>query len=179
MLDNLTKDVHISLVSWDRLFRLLKQFECLLRSGDIRRRYVWTCLGGHRLWTMQRRVSCWSASLYEKRWREVVAFLRRFDPLLPLLAETWVQARFATGKAGDTGLDDTDQAQARWAGEEAQGLHSFVPAVITEAFQSSWFCHYCGAISLLEGFPTKLAEWCAACRCHDCLHDLVPPYSLR
>ena len=117
MLDHLTEDVQISLASWDNIFRRLNQFECLLRIGDNRRMYVWTCLRGHRLWNMQHRSIRWSASLYEKRWREVVAFVRQLNPLLPTLAETWVQAEFASGKAGDTGLEDTDQARATRAGE--------------------------------------------------------------
>ena len=179
VIDNLTKDAHQSMHGWDTFFTQLKQFESLLRSGDHRRTYVWTCLRGHPLKTQEHRFSRWSSSLYEARWREVCAFLRHLVPLLPTLCATWDPQKFKSGRSGDAGIEQPCQEQARERQEEVEGMRKFDPGSITKSLRSSFFLNYCSMVLFLDDVPTKMAEWSEGCRCHGCLHKILSPYLLK
>ena len=80
IVDNMLADVHTSMPGWDEFYASLKNLEAMLRIEERRNRFAWT-LRGTRYEHHTRKLNEWSYSLYEKRWREVCTFVRKFNPL--------------------------------------------------------------------------------------------------
>ena len=75
--NNANQDVHTVLNWWNEFFSRLKHFEALLAIPERRKRFQHTCVRGSALEPQSYKLDNWSQRLYEKRWREVVAFLKR------------------------------------------------------------------------------------------------------
>ena len=80
--NNLEEDVHLHLVHWNAFWLELKNFEALLLSRDRRKRFLNTCVIGSSQQHLGHMLNKWSQTLYEKRWKCVVAFLKHLCPLM-------------------------------------------------------------------------------------------------
>ena len=85
VVDNLNHDVHKALQHWDNIYGQLKQFEHLLRNGDSRRIFCWTCLHARAPESVNAKFKLFKASLYEARWYDVLRFLKKLPSLLQSL----------------------------------------------------------------------------------------------
>lgn len=183
-IDNLTLDVHKALGAWPDFYRQLEHFEALLRgnSGDRRRLYVWTCLRESVYAAREPAFDRFSATLYEGRWREVVNFIRKLQPLLFVLSATWDHNKFLRGggvTSGDAAAPDGPQGPTQaHARQERQEASSFDPAVTATALRGSFFSHYCQMTLLIEEVPVRLAQWAEGCSCHSCLYDVLSLYKI-
>ena len=95
--DNTNKDTHESLLFWDEYHAGLKQYEVLFRTPGLRDRYLWTCVRGGAHEYLTAHIQDWSHSLYEKRWREVVAFTKDLIKILAGVHATWDKEKFTRG----------------------------------------------------------------------------------
>jgi hypothetical protein len=95
-INNINVDVRTCLSYWDSFWDQLKNFEGLLNVGERRRRFVWTCVKGSPLADQSHKLNKWSAELYEKRWRCVLAFLKHLAPLLNIFRVCWDERMFAS-----------------------------------------------------------------------------------
>lgn len=95
--NNLCHDVHINLDHWAEFWDSLKNLEGLVCDSDRLRRYAWTCLQGGPFENWEKRMLKFRGSLYEKRWREVVGFLKQLDAFLPVLAKTFDVYKYNQG----------------------------------------------------------------------------------
>ena len=89
IIDNLTEDVHLSLSYWDRFFSQLKCCEAICRVEERRQRFVMRCLRGSTRARRELKVENCKGSLYDKRWREVVHFIKEFNKVKVVYALAW------------------------------------------------------------------------------------------
>ena len=94
IVSNMLADVHNSMSWWPPFMKKLKQFEALLRPEERRQRIKWTLLRNSEFEQYEDKFNHWSASLYEKRWHEVVVFLRKLHRLMPILCLVWDEHKF-------------------------------------------------------------------------------------
>ena len=92
--NNLNTDVHISLSYWATFYSQLKNVSGLLNHAGRRRRYVATCIRGSRFENEEHKFKRWSATLYEKRWRCIIAFLKHLVPLLGILQSSFSAEKY-------------------------------------------------------------------------------------
>jgi hypothetical protein len=83
--DNAQSLVHTELEHWAVFWREIKNWEALLGSPERMRRYIWTCVRRSKYAWAENKLLGFSATLYEKRWKEVVNFLKAFNPLLNVI----------------------------------------------------------------------------------------------
>ena len=76
VLDNLTSDTHRHLKHWPAYHASLKNLEAFLSYRFRRERFTRWCLRGTPHACREQDFANWSKTLYDKRWREVVAFVR-------------------------------------------------------------------------------------------------------
>ena len=175
IVDNLTADVHSSMPMWSDFYGKLKQFEALLRADDRRQHFVWTCLKGTSLERFRRKFRRFRHSLYESRWREVVGFLKRLVPLLPILYEAWDQRKFDVhAKTGDK-----RRKRPRADMDEPKKMHAFDASIISGCLRDSYFGSACRMMLAIEEVPTRLASWAEACPCHGDAFAKLSPYHCR
>ena len=173
---NISKDVHTKLKYWPTFFKHLKNFGALLSGlqGDRRRRFIWTCLRGtaHQA---SKRLDKWSATLYEARWGEIVAFLKRFSKVLHLFRQGWDHEKYLRG------VDNVDAPQGAQGSHDEPGpapartdAHGeFDPQAITAAIRCNLFNCYVAFILLADRVvERRLASWGEGCSCHEPLFAL-------
>ena len=131
---------------------------------DQKRRAAWTCLRGIPLSWAKRLFDECSATLYEKRWKEVVTFLRALTKLLPILAKTYDHDRYFKGV--DRGSDEQGSGKQREEGEKQRGSPKFDPRSLTPLLHSALFSTYCVMAILGENATSKIASWGESCPCH-------------
>ena len=180
--DNALSEVHKNLVHWPVFFASLKNFEGLLRKPQRRRRLVWTCLHGRRYQKLSVYFKNFSASLYEKRWKEVLRFLRALIPLLKPLALCWDQALYVSGvdyqglKAPD---GDAINADDEPDGERDHDGLIFDPSRLTRDLRDPIFPVYAQAQNHAERVSNKLTEHFGCCPCHRSMALLLSPGNRR
>ena len=152
---NLLKEVHTALPFWREIWEELKNLEALLNWNFRHRRYIATCLKGTAFEGMSSHFEAFSQSLYEARWHEVANFIRKVEPLLPVLRSTWDSQRFQN--ADDNGAGDV-RAPA--------GAAAFNPDRLSQSLWSPKFAARFGLLGKLETFPEQLAGWAEDCPCH-------------
>ena len=96
LIHNMEQDMHEHLDHWDRFFKMLKVLEWMLRDDERRRRYRATCLIGSYARYDDMFVK-FSASLYDKRWKEVSNFIRVVNKLVPIMRMTFSLRLFLMG----------------------------------------------------------------------------------
>ena len=136
--NNLSADVEKSLEWWQDYFAQLKNVEALLGTAERQRRLQWTCFR-HRFPQHEAAFEKFGGSLYEKRWHEVVRFIRAFRPLLPLLHLGWDQERYERG-VGPHG-DPIGKIT---------GSVAFSPGDLSKSLRSPLFWRYTDMVLCLE-----------------------------
>ena len=129
--NNLSADVEASLSGWSDYYTHLKNFEGLLGMPERRRRLQFTCFKD-RLSQHQDAFTTFKASLYEKRWHEVVRFIRVLRPLLPLLHLGWDQSSYE-----NVSVDEHSVPSAK-----ATGRTAFSTSELTKSLHSALFWRY-------------------------------------
>jgi hypothetical protein len=176
--DNANVDANKSMVGWKPFFEELKQLEALLRSGERRRRYKWTCLRGTRWERFVRLFDNFTGSLYESRWHEVVYFLKQVTPLLRILCLSFNAARFLSGTdAAGEGTDQCSRSRAR--ADTSQGMSQFDAAKFEHSIQGAQFHHFANMVLALDSLPTDFAQKLSLCPCHSSLTAEVDGFKAR
>ena len=164
MFDNLLEDAHAAMPDWDDFYTQLKNIESMLRVPERRQRFLWT-LGGTRYEHRQASMKHWSHSLYEKRWREVCNFVKRFQPVRKWMTAAWSESRYVRG-VDNTGSLRVEQARVQAQREDQQNISSFSPSFLTTALQSPRFHLFFEMVLLTESVPPDLAQEAEICPCH-------------
>ena len=163
---NITKDVHSSMAHWPDHFKQLKQFEALLKVPERRQRYVASCLMGTPAEPLARRFKQFGHSLYEARWREVVAFIKALNELLPILCKTWDYEKYiAYSDSKSEARQSQNEAQDR--ADKAAHLVEFNPQKLTGTIHSGLFFLFNEMILHVEKVPSRLAQRLEICVCHE------------
>jgi hypothetical protein len=171
--DNAQSLIHTELEHWNEFWLELKVFEGLLGCPERMRRYMWTCVRGTRLAWTEDKLNGFSATLYEKRWKEVVNFLKQLRPRLNLIHKTWNQAKYLQGVDGDrNAFEPTAQEKSAHA-----GLPSFDPHALTGLLQGSMFPVYGVMVLIAENATVQLATWAESCPCHEPLFAKLSRYN--
>ena len=131
--DNVNSATHTSLAFWDTFHGMLKALEGLLRIEERRQRFVVSCLTG-KYARYRGKFEVFNASLYEKRWREVVSFCKSLGPLLIPLAIAWDEGKYLRG-VDTTGQGRETQHRVQCDAEETSGIWSFEPKKVTSALK--------------------------------------------
>lgn len=160
---NMLAEVHTSMSHWDAFWQQLKLMERLLKWEHRRRRYVWSCVTGTLFANREALFERFSATLYDKRWHEVVKFCGALRPLLPILKATWDSQKFASGCAPG----DVDAGQSALKATADEGGAEFDPQMVTAVLKDKLFPLYLALLLELEVLPEKLSSWAEGCSCHD------------
>eukprot|EP00971_Amphidinium_carterae_P352670 6492698-Amphidinium_carterae.1 len=160
IIHNLLASAHSQLTWWDEFYGRLKNCERFLHLQENRDRFAATCLqhrpGFHQHIHVMKR---WSHTLYEKRWHEVVEYLREFVHILPVLQLGWNRDRFTNYV--DTAATRTSEGD----GDEVLGL-LFDADMLSETLQNMLFAAYAHALLAIDGLLEELGTWCSFCVCH-------------
>lgn len=152
ILDNATKEVAGQMKNFDAFKANLKHWETLLTRRDLVDVYIWSCLKGTPFedqWISS--FQKWQATLYEKRWREIVNFVLELHPLLPCLRRTWSEAKYLACASAD-GKDISSSKLSL--------------ACITSSLRSPFFAKYVLLILQVEKVSKRLSQWAETCICH-------------
>ena len=164
---NLCKDVVGELHWWEEFFANLKCLEDFLRVKEHRQRLQWTCMQGARHQNQQHKFDKWEASLYEKRWHEVITFLRKLKEVWSLLRQVWSEGFYASV------VDRAGMAFKSSGGGDDGGSAKFDPARLTTLLHSSQFEVYMDFVLTLKSIPEDLASWAERCVCHERFYKFV------
>lgn len=129
--NNLCCDCHTKCEGWPVFWNQLKQVEGLLNRRWRREKYVRGCLRGSPHACFEVLFETFNHSLYEKRWREVIRFLRGVTELLPILRSTFSVVKF---RAGAVEGEEQDE------GVDGEGRLKFDPVLLQSALRS-YFSH--------------------------------------
>ena len=103
--------------------------------------------------------------MYEKRWREVCAFVRKFNPLRSFFPAAWDGNRYTRG-VDASGATREVQAGVQARQEAQQNISQFNPGKLTKDVQSAKFHSFFELVLLVEVSPSELAQACEVCPCH-------------
>jgi hypothetical protein len=160
IVNNLSEDVHKGLDHWDTFHSQLKNFEQMLKLPERRRRFFFTCVRGTAFANKERAILHFHATLYEKRWKEVLTFLKMLKSLLPVFRACWCHQKYQRG------VDGTGERFV--AEDDVEDGNKFKPLGITEAIQNSFFNRYVAFALAVEEIPQqRLAAWGEGCSCHE------------
>ena len=106
----------------------------------------------------------WTATLYEKRWRCVLNFLKRLVPVLNIFRRCWDEHKYASNvDCHDITFKD-DDAEA----VEAHTAAKFDPNFLTKTILDNFFHRYSEFALVVERAPSEsLAAWGESCICHE------------
>ena len=119
-----------------KTFDNLKQFETLLGSSE-NRRHLYTSIFQNTPHDIEAKnlLDNWSATLYEKRSREVLGFLKKFDRLLELLCH-WSQSKWHSLR------DDKEKPAQDLADDDSGGKPHSASQAAANMFQTcTCFAH--------------------------------------
>lgn len=152
IMDNLTREAHQSLEFWPEFFRKLQLVAGLMQSRWRRDRYAQSCLHGTPDASRAQDVMRWAATLYDKRWREVLCFCRELLPLLPLLSTTFDASKY--------------QNKVEAQGKQDEGGGPFDAAALQHVLRSRFFACYVAFVTQVESVPAAFSRWASGCPCH-------------
>ena len=163
--NNACKDMNQEVDLWDEFHAQLKNVEGLLSSRARRVAMVWTCVR-YTSWAQYERLfDHWTATLYDKRWHEVTAFLSALRPLLGVLRHCWDERKFRDGR--DTSGQPRKQSTVDDGGEDAGHRLQFDPVALTATLRDPMFTACVYFVLALNAIPEKLASWAEGCSCHE------------
>ena len=148
---NLTKDIAAKFKQWDWFHRQLKNIESLLSVRDRRERFAATCMPDVEA---SSRFKYFSASLYDKRWGEVVNFCRKLQDLIEPLREHWDHQKFMRGYNAEKSKDDA-------------GGFSFDARALTATLGDPSFHVYMHVIFGILEVLDNTSTWLEGCSCHE------------
>ena len=175
--NNLNEDIHKALVHWPKFWEQLKNIEGLLLSRGRRRRFTISCVLPSPMAHVASRFDKWSVGLYEKRWKCVLAFLKRLCPLMNIFRVCWDEAAYSSaddrlGRGEGNARPDANGANADDDGGEFLG--QFDAKAFTTTIKSAFFNRYLHLASAVDELPEKrLASWGESCECHEPLFKEV------
>lgn len=141
--DNLAKEVRTKLAWWDTFYPQLQNFNALLGDPERNDRFQWTCLPAYEpnRDKYRQQLKSFSATLYDKRWHEVVHFLKQLGPLLQIFRLFYDPQKYQHGVDPSTGVE---RERGRADGtEEGSGSNSkFDPTALAETIKSNLFMRY-------------------------------------
>ena len=177
LVHNINLDVHKELQWWPEFFKRLKVFEALLCVGERRRRFQFYCVMGSVLEHESYKLDKWSKRLYESRWREVVAFLKRLAILLHIFWTCWSEEKYARGEdvplPADDALGDDGAAQGADANATSASELPFDAKMLSEAIHNNFFHAFLTFTLEVDRMPERdLASWGEGCACHEPLFEL-------
>eukprot|EP00971_Amphidinium_carterae_P350630 6491656-Amphidinium_carterae.3 len=152
--NNLTEEIHVHLAYWETFYGQLKNASLLLVHRFRRERFVQHCLGGSPLAQQAHELEGWSATLYEKRWRHVILFIRALLPVWPLLKAFSAHRYLNAGGGGEI---------------DVMGGAQFDAVQLEATVNDTMFYIYARFAAELDGVPNTLAEWSKGCPCHSVL----------
>ena len=120
---------------------------------------VWSCVLGSLFHDKQDDFEHFSASLYEKRWHEVIKFAQAAWPLIKILRVVWDATKY--GDRAQREPEDGDQA-ANKAGAAAFDLQ-----LITASMRDNLFFCYMSLLLQVDALPEKVSRWAEGCSCHE------------
>ena len=160
VIDNLNKETASRLQGWESFKDDLNNFEAFLTRRELVDTFIWSCLRGHEgHMHTQKSFERWGATLYDKRWREVVNFLEKLVPLLPTLRATWSEGRFTAAVDADTGVKATKEGSL------------FNLGTLTASLHSPLFGSYARMVLRLELITRRPGSWAESCPCHRILFE--------
>ena len=121
-------------------------------------------------------MSEFSATLYEKRWHEILKFLKSLLPRLKVLAYTFDVEKFRSG-VDFSGASRPEQARVQESQEAQAGLSKFSPEAVKLVLRDPVFHHFVHLVFLLEKMPDKLAKFGEGCPCHGVLLPHMSRYA--
>lgn len=161
--NNLNEDIHKSLAYFEKFWSQLKNFEALLFHRERRRRLVVSCIIGSARADEEHKLCHFSCQLYEKRWKCVVAFLKRLVVVMPLLRACWDEQKYKDGT--DVAMDVSG------ASDEANPLGQLDLPGLTISIHDAFFNRYLVfALGVDDIAETKLASWGEGCICHEAFY---------
>lgn len=164
--NNLNEDVHKALSYWPCFWEQLKNFEGLLLNPGRLRRFRNSCVHGSVMADKAHMVTRWTAQLYEKRWKCVVAFLRRLASIMQIFRVCWDEEAYRD--ADDNLRSSTGSRVAE--DDDGGPLGQFDPSALTKSIKDNFFNRYIHfAIGVDDICETHLASWGEGCLCHEML----------
>ena len=154
IVDGLIAEAHRGLEHWATFHAQLKVLERLLNRRWRRERYIRTCVEGTPFEHRTHLLIDWSASLYEKRWREVLNFLRKLKPILELVGATFDARKYTGGSLNDAD-NKSEQEDGPWD-----------PQVAASILRSNFFKMYVSFALDIDEIPQALGRWASGCPCH-------------
>ena len=148
--DNALEHMHQTLSHWSVFFSRLQNLSSLLHHRYRRERFAAACLHGTPLAPMADLFDKFGGKLYDKRWHNVLLFVKRLEPLLAVLRS------FSAAKYNSVGNERGQAGDAQFNPEAAQ-----------EALQDEHFHAYCMFVLRLDSIPFQLAQWSRGCACHN------------
>ena len=165
IINNMNADTHKSLKHWEAFFAELKNLQGLFGMTERRQRYVFTCLRGTPYETnWSKSFENFSSSLYEPRWHEIIKFLKKAKPYMPILKATFCQNKCKLGVDGEGERMNEEKMQRSDRGES-----KFDPAALKATLDSPLHSLYTAMILLIEEQPEELTSWAEGCPCHGAL----------
>ena len=156
----MTSSIHRNLPDWDWFHDRLKNMEQMLHMLERRQRFCWTCVRGTAYECKQGIILAFSATLYDKRWKEVVAFTKKLKSVVPTLCANWDSDKYMHGVDGN--------------GNQYEAEDGFDPSLLTETLRSNFFHRMTHLVLEVESLPqSKLGSWSEACPCRDSLLKLL------
>ena len=149
LISNLTREISAGLGHWAAWFKQLRQFEHLWKEGR-KDRYLAYCLLPSDLAARSSDFDVELGSLYKQRWGEVIKFVRKLEPLLPVLRLTWDEGKYMHGGDGITVKPSAE----------------FQPHHFTAVLSDNLFFGYTRMVLAVETITETLASWCESCQCH-------------
>ena len=180
--NHVTCEVHTALSRWKWALSYLKNFEALLRMRERRERFIATAkvdrLGRHLSQHDRAKLQRWNATLYEERWREVVAFMSALISNIHIFANHWDEVAYVS-KTDDPSRQQSAQGKRQDEQERAAGLVQFDPALVTKALRSGLFFPYISMLVAVEELLPKLAQRLERCPCHQPFASRMSAYNFN
>ena len=170
--DDINADMQKILQYWPTFWNQLKNAESFLMFPERRKRFISSCMEGTPYIRYERHIEKFSASLYEKRWHEVVRFTSRLTKLMCALVPCWDHRKYlAATDMQRSAAEGGDDQEAEHGGA---GKQKFDPELFTKTLQDPMFHRYCVFVEAVQGFSkTHLASWGEGCPCHDPLLQMI------
>ena len=163
--NNMNEDIHKNLVYWPTFWQQLKNFEGLLHSRERRIRFLNMCVYGSSMECHAYKIKKWSHTLYEKRWKCVLAFLKHLVPILHVFRVCWDEGKYAEGN--DIVQASAGNAEGARDGD-ANPEGEFDPKALTNSIRSNFFNRYVSFALVIDDIPEKkIAAWGEGCLCHE------------
>lgn len=153
IIDNMNKDTHTALSHWDEFFADLGNLQAFFGMRERGMRFVERCLCGTPYEAWSKEFEELNVNLYDARWHEVVSFLEKILPLIPVLRQAFNATKYKADVSGEE--------EARLAQRTSQ----FNPDALTRFLQGKGEL-YGHMILLVEEIPEDLTVWGEACPCH-------------